>query len=165
MSFTTKDKRIRLERTYPTLVGTRDQVYSRAGATGVSQQFIDHRMQKELGLARRTSEQRAGHPEQAFSWTLSFYVHPGIRREVPVQVEILGELVDRLHALAVGVAPLNDLGRRLDDWCVFHTYGLGGMFDHGKDALDFLRRNFFTWATVEKNVEAYGIQVVKPAND
>lgn len=156
-AFSTEKPTIGVKQKYPILMGERDQPSSKAGPGGVDQQFIDRGLQKELGLHRRTER---GGPPWRYGWVLSFYTHPGIRREVPVETRVLPELVDYLHALAVGVAPPTDLSRRNDDWVRFHTLGLGGHFGTGKEALKYLKDRHLPWALVEKNIPAYGIKAV-----
>jgi hypothetical protein len=153
---------ISVKHSYPGIMGERGQVSSKAGPHGVEQQFIDRRLQKEINLSRRTAGQGSG-GKYNFVWTLNFYTHPGMRAEVPVEPKVLPDLVDYLHALAVGVAPKDRLEQRNDDWIVFHTYGLGGKFGTGKDALKYLKQNHFAWSNVEKNIGEYGIKTYKRA--
>ncbi len=157
-----KNETIKLLRSYPIIMGSKSQVSSSTtGGGGLRQQFIDRSMQKEIGLHRRTVAPPAGQTGYTFEWHLTFYTHPGMRREILVRPKHLSELVDRLHALAVGVAPLDDLDRRNTDWLVFHTWGLGGLFFNSSDVLKYLKRQHFSFGQVEGNIEAYGIHAVK----
>jgi hypothetical protein len=158
--FNTKVREIELKQVYPGIFGEMGQPSSKASKAGVDQQFLDRGMQKEIGLHRTTIGQNVS-GDYLFAWTLTFYVHPGMRKEVPIEAEDLPQLVDYLHALAVGVAPMNELDRRLNDWCRFHTFGFGGSFETGKDVLKYLKHAHFPWNVVEKNLEPYGVKTFK----
>jgi hypothetical protein len=155
--FPTFKREIALKAAYPIIMGEKDQPSSKLDASGLSQQFIDRRLQKEIVLSRSTLGQDSS-GAWAFGWTLTFYTHPGMRREIPVRPRDLETLADYIHALAVGVAPMDRLDQRLADWCVFHTFGFGGLFVDSSDVLRYLKENAFPWATVAPNVGPYGIQ-------
>ena len=160
VNFETTSGSIAVTRRYPTLVGENDQVFSRAEPSGVFQQFIDRRMQKELLLKPEVVRMLAGTGTQCFAWKLTFYVHPGMRREIPVEPNVLPELVEYLHGLTVGVAPAGQLNKRLDDWCIVHTLGFGGRWETGKQVLAYLKAAHFAYTDVEKNVAEYGIKAI-----
>ncbi len=116
---------------YPILHGAKEQPSSKADATGLSQQFIDRGLQKEIGLHRTANV-------SPFTWRLTFYVHPGMRREIDIDAKDLPDLVDYLHALAVGVGP-----NRIAAWCRFHTFGAMGYFANGREVVRYLKCNEF----------------------
>ncbi len=148
---------IACKHTYPLIHGATEQPSSSANGNGVSQQFIDRGLQKEIGLHRRTDAPPAGQTGWLFKWTLSFYIHPGMRHEIEVDAKDLPDLVDYLHALAVGVG-----SHRADDWCRFHTYGAMGHFATGREVVRYLKCNHFSWDLVQGNIVPYGIVAHKP---
>lgn len=157
--FPTVKNEIRLRASYPIIMGEPNQVSSKADQRGIEQQFIDRGIQKELGLKCRPIGPNArGWPQ--YAWYLSFYVHPGMRREVPVKYEDTPALVDYLHALAVGIAPADQLHRRLDPWVRVHTFGFGGVFATGAEVVRHLAHGGLDWPTASKNLAAYGIEAV-----
>ncbi len=142
---------------YPLIHGAKEQPSSKADATGLSQQFIDRGLQKEIGLHRRTSAPPAGQTGWLFKWKLSFYIHPGMRHEIDIEPKDLPDLVDYLHALAVGIGP-----HRVDHWCQFHTLGAMGQFVSGREVVRYLKSNYYEWSVVEKNIVRHGITAYAP---
>lgn len=157
-----KNEKIKVLRPYPIIVGTRDQAHSRANEQGLSQQFIDRSLQKEISLSRTTHLvlPQTVPATYVFKWVLHFYTHPGIRHQVEIDPRHLPEVVDRLHALVVPVSLQPE--RRNTDWLVFHTFGLGGLIDSSAAVLKYLKRNSFSFGNVEKYLASGGIETIPP---
>ena len=94
-----------------------------AGPLGaIYQQGIDpHGIQREVSLSRTTDGQDAK-GKYRFTWSLTIYMHPGIRRVLPVVSKTL---------LREPPAPVMKLAMRLDklskyerDWFIFHNFAL-----------------------------------------
>jgi hypothetical protein len=135
----------------------KQRISSKAGPHGVEQMYVDsYGRQHELGLNRETLAHGPG--GHKFHWTLHFYTHPGLRRQIPVDIEHLdktkakslvafGELVDRLHSLAADPRA----------WMQFHGFGLHpGGFPTAKKALDYLRDHGSSWKYAKDRIPPEG---------
>lgn len=88
------------------------------------QQGIDaYGIQREISISRSTNLPAAGKRGYTFNYTLTIYMHPGLRREVPVVVNSTRRDVEPVAVMKLA-ARFDKLSKNQRDWFQFHNYAM-----------------------------------------